>query len=1005
MAGSMYRAFVYAVLAAVPAALTAVPVYAEQQYWVTVGSFQSADAAERVREQASAQLADSFTVVGAQTEKGYFYRVAAGPYTRDMARDSLAGARAGGYTQAWMWSDDASTFTTTGEFSTDFSTDYSSDYDLELPEYSTDLDSFDYDDTIPAEAELIDKREKPPEMVEEPPPGYKLNKMRRDALLFFIEEQPPPVAAVTPPATPDLAPPAAPASPSQPVAAPKPVAPDSAPPLVVAQAPIPISASSPIILPSYAESEVEIRIDGRLDEAVWQSNPGVDGFRVVDPDTVEKPFHRTLVRMLYTERGLYASFDAKQPPDTLVRVYSGRDNGGLNRDSVGVTIDTSGEGRYGYWVNLALGGNQADGTVLPERQFSGDWDGAWYGATQVTADGWTAEILIPWSQLAMPKEAGRRTVNAYASRKVAYRSERYAVPALPFTQPLFMSALQPLVVEKVDPRQQWSIFPYASVTQDEVKGYADTKIGADVFWRPSTNLQLTASVSPDFGNVESDDVIVNLSAFENFFPEKRLFFQEGIEVFNATPRAKGGNPVTALNTRRIGGRPRAPQVPEDVTVPSRELNQPTELLGAVKAVGQFGNLRYGLLSAFEDEAKFDADDGRNYYQDGRDYGVARFIYEDKSREGDYRALGTISTLASHPEKDAVVHGVDFHYLTAAGQWKVDGQLLRSDVDGTGVGRGGFVDVSHNIRRGLQVRWGLSHFDDQLALNDLGFLRRNDATNTSLKVNYNRSDLAWVRKIWVDAFAEYEMNSDGYKTKKGLGSWMGMDLHNRDQIRMRLAYFPERADDRNSRDNGTFLTEGRHTAYFDYLTDTAQRFSYRFGVGHDGEELGGNRYQGRFGVTWRPVDHINIGAFAQYQRRDGWLVWQEDRNFTTFESREWRPRLNFDYFLTAKQQLRFSAQWVGIKADEQEFYRVPERVDELERVTRPDDDSDDFAISSLNLQLRYRWEIAPLSELSVVYTLNGSEAASGGSFQDLLSDAYKDPVGEQLIVKLRYRLGT
>ena len=85
------------------------------------------------------------------------------------------------------------------------------------------------------------------------------------------------------------------------------------------------------------------------------------------------------------------------------------------------------------------------------------------------------------------------------------------------------------------------------------EGDNSQKIGADLFWRPSTNFQATAALKPDFGSVESDDVVVNLGAFETFFPEKRLFFQEGIEVFTATPRAEGGNPTTLLNTRRIGG--------------------------------------------------------------------------------------------------------------------------------------------------------------------------------------------------------------------------------------------------------------------------------------------------------------------------------------------------------------------------------------------------------------------------------------------------------------------
>ena len=229
--------------------------------------------------------------------------------------------------------------------------------------------------------------------------------------------------------------------------------------------------------------------------------------------------------------------------------------------------------------------------------------------------------------------------------------------------------------------------------------------------------------------------------------------------------------------------------------------------------------------------------------------------------------------------------------------------------------------------------------------------------------------------------------------------------NRDKIEGGMAYFPERVEDRNSRGNGSYEVESRHSAWVDYRTDTSKRVSYRFGVNHEGEELGGDRMGSWFEVVWRPIDQINFAATAEYQKRDGWLLWQEDRNFTTFESHEWRPRLRFDYFLTAKQQLRFSAQWVGIRADEQDFYLVPDRVGELEEVAKPPGPTDDFALMRLNLQLRYRWEIAPLSELSVVYTLNGNEDAVSASFDDLFRDALEEPIGEQLIVKLRYRLGS
>ena len=965
----------------VTAGIVSVGVWADAEYWVPVGSYQQRDTAESAARDARDVLGAPIAIIGASTASGFYFRVVAGPYaSRSEAMDMAEAAKARGFGDAWVWSRQSDDEIGVDSYVDDLlDTPSDTDYDALFDDLDLDLDlELELDgqeegldeDIIPADREL-------PDLIEEAPDDYKLNKLRRDAQAV-PQQATPPQARPPPPPTITL--------PSQQV--------------------VSLDVGNPISLVRYQESDLNMRIDGKLDERVWSEFPGVDAFRVVDPDTGQQPRHRTLVKMFYTERGLYASFEMEQPADTLVRWYSGRDQGRLNRDNVGVTIDTSGEGRYGYWVNLALGGNQIDGTVLPERQFSSDWDGAWYGGTQISKKGWNAEIFLPWSQLAMPKEPGERRINAYASRKVAYLNERYAVPALPFTQPLFMSALQPLQLNDVDPKQQWSMFPYVSVTRDEVEDFTQTKAGTDIFWRPSSNFQVTATLNPDFGNVESDEVIVNLSAFETFFPEKRLFFQEGTEVFSTSPRNRSwdGEPTTILNTRRIGGAPFAPEVPAGVTVPSRELNQPTELVGAVKVVGQFGRVRYGVLGAAEDEIKFDVGDA-NYHQDGSDYGVARMLYESKTDDGSYRAVGGIATLAAHEVQDASVLGVDYHYLSNGGAWKVDGQLLQSDIDGVGTGHGGFVDVGRSLRKGLNLRWGVSHFDDKLDLNALGFLRRNDATNTKLDLDYRRSDVDWASQISVNAFAEYEVNGDGDRTRTGVGGRFGADLHNRDQVRLFLAYSPDLDEDRNSRGNGTYEIEGAHGVELDYETDSSRRVSYRMKIGHGGEELGGDRYTGELGVVWRPIDQLNVGAIAQYQRRNGWLLWQEDRNFTTFDTIEWRPRLNIDYFLTAKQQLRLSAQWVGIKASEQEFFLVPDRVGELIEVDKPPGPTDDFAISRVNLQLRYRWEIAPLSELSVVYTLNGSQAARSGAFNDLFNDALEEPVGEQLIVKLRYRLGS
>lgn len=760
-----------------------------------------------------------------------------------------------------------------------------------------------------------------------------------------------------------------------------------------------------IALPRFDHEEVAIRIDGRLDEHEWSQAPSFDDLKVIEPDLLVDPVYRTELRLFYTERGLYVAFDNEQPAATIVKRLSQRDDGGLNRDTVSFTLDTSGNGRYGYWMNLALGGNQTDGTILPERQYSRDWDGAWYGATAQHDEGWSAEFFIPWSQMAMPDRGQVRRIGLYASRKVAHLNERWAWPALPRSRPKFMSDLQPLALEAVNPKQQWSFFPYTSATVDAIEDATRYKAGFDLFWRPSSNFQMTAAANPDFGSVESDDVVVNLTAFETFYAEKRLFFLEGQEVFSTTPRADwDDDPVTLVNTRRIGGPARTPVLEDDLTFPVQELGQPSELYGALKFTGQMGTLRYGFMGAAEEDVKLYATNGRRFVQDGRNFGVARLLYEDNHR-GAYRALGWLSSLTAHPESDAVVHGVDFHYLTARGHWKYDGQLMVSDVDDSGQGAGGFLDVQFTPRTGLKYTANLSHYDDQLDINDLGFLRRNDASDMRLGLEWVKSGLSRVRDFELSPFVRYERNGDGRMTRGAIGSRFEVTLNNLHRVESRLAFYPERYEDRNSFGNGTYRIDDRPAVSLLYRTDTARPFSVFVETDYQGHGIDGFEWQNRAGLVWRPVDRVNFQLESAYVRRQGWLLHQEDRYMTGFEAEEWKPEVNLDFFLSAKQQFRLALQWVGIRADEADFYLIPERAGDLIEIAKPPGPSDDFTVSQLNVQVRYRWQIAPLSDLYLVYTRNGLKDPQEASFGDLFEQAWRDPLGDQLVLKLRYRLGS
>lgn len=767
-----------------------------------------------------------------------------------------------------------------------------------------------------------------------------------------------------------------------------------------------VGDASAIRLLRVDAADLDMEMDGRLDEEIWQRVEPIGTLLVVEPDTLADVPYDTDIRVFYTEDGIYVSFDMEQPADTIIERAAPRDAFDVNRDNVGFTLDTSGDGRYGYWMNLSLGDSEMDGTILPERQYGRDWDGAWYGATEQTDRGWVAEFYIPWSQMAMPKADGKRRIGIYASRKVAHLDQRWGWPGLTQTKPRFMSAMQPLELEQVNPRQQWSIFPYASATMDRVTDDSKWKAGTDLFWRPSTNFQLTATITPDFGAVESDNVDVNLTADETFFPEKRLFFQEGQEIFdvNGSDQQFGQQPLRVVNTRRIGGRPRELDLPDGVELSDRQELLPADIITAAKATGQLGSVRYGFLGAIEDDTDYIADDDQFYSMPGRDFGVFRVLYEDSAGAA-YRGLGWISTMVAHPESDAIVHGADIHYLTTSGKWNFNGQALYSDIEEDGTGTGVLTDLTYTPRQGVQHQFRMSFLDDKIDVNDLGFQRRNNADDFVYRLQWNKSGLVRLRNFRLSPFARYEENGEGFATFHGYGVGGQATLNNLHSFGGFVGYFPDQYDDRNSFDNGTFAVRARTFADLNFRTNTSKAVSLFLRIGIRPEDLYGTSLESQAGLNWRPLGNLGMEFNLLHIDKNGWLLHQDDEKFTTFNGTQWQPSLSMDFYPTSKQQLRLSMQWVGIRALEDRFYVLPDGTTELVEVPKQTPESDDFSISQLNFQIRYRWQIAPLSDLFIVYTKGDRQKTDVMSFGDMFDDNWRDPLGDFLVIKLRYRIGS
>lgn len=780
---------------------------------------------------------------------------------------------------------------------------------------------------------------------------------------------------------------------------------------------------------TVSHDATHIQIDGLVDEAVWAGIAPYDNMLVAIPATGKHGEHDTEVRLLATERGLYAGAVMYQPNDTLVTRRSVRDEF-IDRDTFGITLDTSGEGKFGYWFTLALGDTLMDGKVLPERNYSRDWDGPWFGKTAVCDVGWCAEMFFPWSMMNLPNHTGSRTIGFALSRQVSHENARYQWPGHAYSSAQFVSALNQMTVEDVAPRKLLQVIPFVAATSDQRHDTNQSRVGADITWKPAPIVELAATVLPDFGSVEVDDVVLNLTAQETFFPEKRVFFLEGSEVFETSIRANPGNqlryatnenyattsrrvfmntfvpaPISLLNTRRIGGTPTQVEFPAGVVPLRGELSLPTELLGAAKATGNSGGFRYGALSAFEDNVDLIGSDAAgnevNVGADGRNFGALRMLYENV--EASRHSLGYLGTFVDGPVYESAVHGIDGHYTSADGRFIGEGLLIATDVNDS-TGEAAQLEMQYAPDSRIQHRVTLDWFDEEVNFNDLGFLQRNDYTGAQYALLYANSNTG---KSVTDIRGTVIVNgkisvSEGYLVDGGLFWRNSMVLPGRNTLRSGIGFLPGGYEDRDSRGNGAYETDDRVWTELLLATDASSRYSFSLNVGAQQENLGDWTYLLGGGVTWRPTDRFSVDLDVKYRNRHGWIVYQGGRNFGRYDAPDLQPALKMNWFLAAAHQLNFTVQWAGVRADEDGFYAVPVGDGELAPTQRTLPDHD-FTVSLFTLQARYRWEIAPLTDFYLVYNRGNTLPNLGeAEFVDLLDDAFRHPIINSFVAKLRWR---
>jgi len=448
-------------------------------------------------------------------------------------------------------------------------------------------------------------------------------------------------------------------------------------------------------------------IDGRLDDAVWRDGPVATGFVQLAPASGRPATDSTEARIAIDDHAIYVAMRMyDSAPDSIGTQLGRRDATGIFADWAHVIIDSYNDRRTAFRFSVTPGGVQKDVLHYDDQNEDVGWDAVWEVATRIDSLGWTAEFRIPLSQLRFSDVAddGERVWGINFGREVARRQERsFWSPILQDVQGFVSRSGELRGLPALSAPRRFELLPYTLARVTRAPGEAGDPFyrrndvfgaaGADLKIGVTSNLTLTATINPDFGQVEADPSVVNLSAFETFFAERRPFFTEGADIFRfrlAFGDGDGEN-EQLFYSRRVG---RAPQgaVPDDAAY--SDTPEAATILGAAKLSGKTASgWSIGVLDAVTapERARYIDGEGREDETDVEpltNYAVVRVMKD--FREGE-STIGGIFTATNRRLDDASLDflrtaaytgGIDLRHRFGGGSYEIVAKLLASHLRGS-----------------------------------------------------------------------------------------------------------------------------------------------------------------------------------------------------------------------------------------------------------------------------------------------------------------------------------
>ncbi len=765
-----------------------------------------------------------------------------------------------------------------------------------------------------------------------------------------------------------------------------------------------------------------VSIDGRLDEVAWKSAPAAPAFLQESPTFGAPPAAATEVRVLYDDQSLYVGARMHRVPNGEVTALVHRRDQNSFSDWFSVAVDSMYDRRTALTFSVNAAGVQRDVLMHSDTATDASWDAVWLSAVTVDDAGWTAELKLPLSLFRIKAGTGAQTWGINFTRRNQTPNEVSRWHVVARGESAFVSRFPDLHgLEGLEPRRRRELIPYVSTVEKvrSAQSFDDrgntTKIGLDAHLGLGSKTLLDITANPDYGQAEADETVLNLSTIETFFPEKRPFFLEGMDIF----RVSGPQ---LFYSRRIGAGLGHPQLQEGETLLGRPLA--SDILGAAKLTSKLDNgVSLGVLAAVTDEerARIGSATGETLMRTVANrtfYGVARGLKQVGSSGSHIGVFTSMVDEATGSGRRAMVGAVDGMFKSQDRTLQVDflGAFSRAGWKPAGMEEGSYGRLAA-IKRWSNngyLAGALTNVDRRFDIRDAGYLGRPDYRELRTEGGRNW-DSTWktFRNWGFYSSATYAEDQAGHAFRRNVDGRFSTELTNAWKVYVGGGLDLPTEDDRELRTFWSSEKKYLQRAAIPYVTTGfATSGSGPYFLSADlsrASEEGGPAYGLSLNQTFRPSSRMEFGLSTWLGRRAGSLRWLETQ-------RDGTPVVGHQRLSELSQSVRASYAFtprLTVQAFTQLFvanwsYRDfrPWTDGELAAHAIEAEGPTAFSSRVWNVNLIGRWEFMPGSALYAIYTKgtrNGELANRTGALSPVndLPMLFGQPADDALQIKISW----